>query len=520
MASCGFIKVNGKPLGGAATPGPSPATRAANEAPTGAPPGTPGQPPAWCKDAGFYTSSDVSLADFTDIKADDYNLDRSAGQFGTMMCTRGRVTDRDKIMALRASWMQDAGIDEKDFFVLVHHSNRLFFESQDPRSIPGPTSQISDAYPSQVMVELDRLGPRAAMLARYMAAEQCLPGTIRGAPLLMDILCTRDQLDPTRARAEIDKLGDALKPGTRLHLRRMVWKVTTQFTKKRAAVAAKAKDDPGIAKLVAIADEQFKQWAAPSPRRQKLEATLATMEAASKARKHSAFAGCEAATGAAWREHLATLTLPKVNAKNALETFIGATLDTAEGYLAYQALRLCAAGTSKDLRIGADPVSSDVIRRGPRTATIAAWMAHAGEIKFDDRGLDMETLLKSGELPLSLGRREPTFTGLIAELKDLEGGVEIQFKKVTDAVEDCLSWRETNRIEGFNNDGSIRYRSVCTKWGMVKVDRTPRPLRISKLLAKGLAKGMYLVAMDTLGIVATAGPKSSKPSWVLGGVTP
>lgn len=483
-------------------------------------PPPPGEAAAWCKDAGQSVSkSDVSFdEDYKDIeivKEESPRLWNTATRLARMYCTTGQVTGRDKILAMRDRWMKLNDLDEGDFIVLVTYGNRYSYDSQDIEKIPGPTSQIErTGYSHSAFAEADTHGSKLSMFGRFTLVSRCKSSGSQGG-LLHDVLCTREPLNVAKADAEIDGIKE-LNLGTRYELRKMVREAAKWHADKKAELDKKAKDDPGIAKVIAIADETFKEWASPSEKRAKLMASVEKMEAATKANKYSAFEGCEASTKAAWEEHLASLKLPKVPSKGVLNVFIEATLTNAEGYLAYEALRLCSAGTEENFHKGFDFIGADVIRRGPRTATVAAWLGAAGQIKFDDRSLKMKELFEG--LPRSEGSRwEDPRQGQIDKLTPFEGGVEISFKKVVEPREDCLKWVETNHIVTFEADGDPIYRRNCVKWGMVKMDLTADPVKVGKVMAKGLKPGMYLFAREGLAIVATANAKSSQAVWVFGG---
>lgn len=204
---------------------------------------------------------------------------------------------------------------------------------------------------------------------------------------------------------------------------------------------------------------------------------------------------------------------------------MNATLDTTEGYLAYMALRLCAVGKSGFRHEGVFSLGSEHVRRGPRSSTIAAWAAAAGEIKFDDRSLHLGSLLRAVSFAWATRYQRPVF-GVIESIEETEATAKITFKRVVEPREFCLSWQETNRVDGINSDGTLRYRQVCKKWGSVMTNVTPKPLYVTTLLARGLKPGMYLIGIEGTplafgnggyAIVATANAKSTKPIWVLGG---
>jgi hypothetical protein len=67
----------------------------------------------------------------------------------------------------------------------------------------------------------------------------------------------------------------------------------------------------------------------------------------------------------------------------------------------------------------------------------ATWLAAAEQIKFDDRSIQLAPMFR--ELTTSGERWDEGDAGVIADLKDFDGGVEITFKRVTEMREDCLT---------------------------------------------------------------------------------
>ncbi len=537
LGGCSLIKVNGKPLGGGSSSGGSSGGGSSSDgssgdgSSSGGGPTTIGTRPAWCDEYNYSTSTSYTPDFFATMSDEDLESNSSLGQrFGEVVCATqwDKPADREALLALRAKWMKLMGYDERDFVVIAGEGKGYIVgERQKYETLPGPVGQIAEGYASAALVHLDQLGAKASMLARFAAVEDCYQASmglrhIDEMPLLLLVLCSREQLDAGKAYAEIDKTA-GLNDTTRKDLRRTVKVASAAAAKATALVATKAKEDPGIAKLVAIADLQVKEWAAPSATRAKLIANLESMEAATKANKHSAFAGCDVTTRAAWEEVLAGLDLPKVPSEHVLTTFVDATLASAEGYLAYKALRLCSASMEDNFYKGGDIIGSDVTRRGPRTGTLAAWINASSEIKFDNRDLKMEDLLRGGSYNDGLGlvegqRYQRIVRGVIERIDEKEGFVEISFKRVTEMVEDCVKWQQTNRIESISAGGAINYQYICKGWGKVKADLTAKPIQTGKVTAQGLKAGMFVMAIeDGLPVVATSGSGSSKALWVLGG---
>lgn len=477
--------------------------------------------PVWCADYSVFKhhSSSYSFDDhFKDVTvtADSSPDGMLAERFANVLCTTGTVTDRDKIMALRDQWMKLNGLDEGDFISVVSIKLGYTFEKQDLGDIPGPASQLPiDGRIPAAFDYADSFDARLSMISRFVLLTRCIEG-VRGRQigLLFRVLCTRESIDQAKAYAEIDSVKE-FNSGTRYKLRKLVREAGKFHAKEKAEIDALAKDDPGIAKVVAIADAVFKEWASPSAKRIELLALVDKMENATNANKRSGFAGCDVPTKKAWKDHVATLKMPKMPVKGVLELLIQTTLNSADGYLAYQALRLCSIGLDGKLQ-KSDFIGADVERRGPRSATIAAWLAASGEIKFDDKALKFGPSLFLG-FGMKSGRRyEEPRQGAIAKITPLEDGVEISFKKVIEKREDCVRWVETGQILNWYENGTPIYRRNCTKWGPVKVDLTAESVVIGKVMADGLKPGMYLFATDGLAIVATANAKSSKPIWVFG----
>lgn len=524
----GLVSLNGKPVGsGTSSSGggggdeqDSNNSGGSTLSSADAAPPPPGKAASWCEDTGEYVSkSDYSMDDFKDIKVekeDPGHLMYTAGSFGKLFCTTGEVKDRKKIVAMRDKWLQLNDLDDQDFIVLLAYSHARTWDSQKYKDLGGSFNQVEPFdYSHSAMVQADKVGEKKlSMIGRFMLVNSCNhSATDKG--LLHDVLCTREPLDVKKAYAEIDANKD-INVGTRYKLRALVRETWQWYQGKKVQLDAMAKEDPGIAKVIKIAEDTRKEWERPGDRRAEMLASVEKMEAATALNKTSAFAGCDKTTKAAWEAHLKGLKLPKVPGKGALSIFVEATLDTTEGYLAYEALRMCSAGSEENIRKDSDFIGSDVVRRGPRTATVANWLAAAADIKFDNRSLKIHQLF--GGVPMNEGSRwEDPRQGVIDTLQPFEGGVEITFKRVVEPREDCLNWVDTNQIVMFEPDGDPIYRRKCLKWGMVKTDLTAEPIKIGEVMAQGLKPGMYLLGRDGLAIVATASAKSATPIWVFGG---
>jgi hypothetical protein len=538
---CSLIKVNGKPLGGGtSSPASSPdagTEAASSESP---PPAKKyestkeleerqrrefqererkeeiarGKTPAWCKDNHIPDTGDVDLKEFDKVMESD-NLYRTALRFGEVMCSvRGRnLEQRPKVMEIRTAWMKKHALDEQDFAAAVSVETRYVPDDQSLKSLGPAVAQLERSDPDT----LDKLGARASMLGRIAYVERCVAGDEKA---IKRIQCAREPLDLAKALAEIDAAPGIL-PHMRLRLRLRVRKVIARHAKLNAELAELAKSEPAVTKLIAIADAQHKEWANTTPARAKAVKLLEEMEAATEANKNSAFAGCEATTGAAWTEVVRAATFPALGTEYTLQAVSNAIFTTPEAFLVRRAYELCMAGTDHKDATPYRIVGVRGARRGPRSATNSAWMAAAGDITFDSKDLSMAAVVhgSSNDLP----DEKYGAVGTIAKVSPVgTDAVELSFKADVDKREDCIDWKRTGRISNVTAGGAVEYENVCTKRGMVKYDKSPDDMRVNATFAAGLKPGMFLIMgrnsmrLASGPVAATASAKAGKPVWVLG----
>jgi hypothetical protein len=476
-----------------------------------------GGAPAWCEELNY--------SDQTVLRADSFgdpeNPTAHDGTWLEAVCaTRWEYPEEQaKVLAMVPRWMEQMGYDDRDLATLGAEAKYRGWARQTHEELGGALAQLAVGYGDGSMEKLEGLGARASMYARFAHLRNCYQiggASFEDRPLLIKILCTREKLDLGKVRAEIDATA-GINDGMRRELRWEVKRVWDIFTETRTWLDGRAKEEPGIAKLIAIAEAQFAEWAEPTAKRSSLMALAESLEQATVANKRSAFAGCETKVRAAWTGALAGHKLPKPPATSAGPRYADAVLGTADAYLAFHAMNLCSAGLNEKAETGARLVGSHNQRRGPRTATIAAWMAAAGEVTFDDRDLSMAKLLY--DLPLTEGRRyEDLSSGIIDTIERKDGEVRISFQHVTAEFEECESTKPTNRVRSISSNGDVIYETICTRWVTVKRDDTAAPIRASEVTAGGLEPGMFLVASKAgLPIVATRNARSTKPIWLFGG---
>lgn len=531
-SACGLVHLNGKPVSfssssasGSSDPAGAASSAAAGPAPSGDRSAPLGLPAALCRRAEGNGGTFAELADALERKALEY-----AAQYlvGALCATDGEVAeDRARTRQLATAWMEQQALDVRDLAVLYDVATGRGESAQRPEAFEGPVGQFGQlaGYATDRMLALDRLGPRASMLAKVALVRACYNLGIgdydpaADHSLLLSIVCSREPIDLAQVQRELDGTAN-LTEATRYSLRRWSWRAHVAVRQERARISALAKQDPAIARLVAMADQELAAWTRPSPERTKLRDQLAAMEAAAASNKRSAFQGCDKQTLAAWSEVLARKRLPPVPDKHQLATYLGAALEDAEGYLAFAALRLCQRANEpaqEEGELALDEISAGQVRRGPRTATVASWLAEEEPFRFDDKALRFESLV--GKVLGAWGAgpsQEPPSQGVIDKLREYDERVEVTFRTVREPRTACLRWVKTRRILRIDDHGQLIYEERCAATGKVMMDLTAEPVRFSKLLARGLRPGMFLVAVEGLPIVATRSAGSSEPLFVLG----
>jgi hypothetical protein len=527
LAGCSLIKINGKPLsayGSSArsSGSPSSASSAAEAADEQLGPRVIDAAKEQDKRCGALNGSynDEPMSRWTaDLKsAVERGMPDAAASFLNALCaTDGEVAQqRKEVERLRGLWMTKHHLDERDYFYLADSAHNLAVGQQKLETFDGIVGQykrLSQSTERDHLRRLDEGGVGAPAMIMVALVDQCLSSfklytSVSSTDLPQLILCTRLPIDLTRAFREIDQ-DPNVNVRSRYDLRQAAvgaWETQAQAAK---TVQASAKAEPGIARMLEIADEELKRWRTLEAATAKRLERLRAMEAAAASNKRSAFAGCEEATVADWLAHLATVKMPDAPKSNELDTYLGAALATADGYLSLAALLRCTAGV-RHTQPATWIIREQWIRRGPLSAITADWTNLRETIEFDDRSYDR--LISAPEPRSDPGVR----SGTIAKLSPVGGSVEVTFQVEREQHEVCTREVNTGRIASVSEGGTVNYEYKCLASGKKTFERTPVSVTVPAALAQGLRSGMYFVALDGLPIVATSSANSKKPLSVLG----
>jgi hypothetical protein len=311
-------------------------------------------------------------------------------------------------------------------------------------------------------------------------------------------------LDKTAFAAELTGVDKATAKRARAHFDH----VAKSAAASSQAIDAMAAADPGAVELTRSLPERARaeHAAALAPWKEAFEVARTVIDLERTGRK-SALDGCDETI---W-PHVSRWIAEHRDVP-ASDDVLGLMASDPTGHTLAMAAHLCLE-TSAGLDYGAAIM-------GERMVVLRAiWGA---KIAFD------RTDRKLGDVPELWWRARPVSAprafapasqrGIIASVEPAEGGLRVTFKKTLAKYENCAEWRETDKFDGFNDDGSVRYRSVCVKTKWVTDDTTPKPVIVPERFKDGLEKGR-LVWMSAIGdgqrfapVVVHAGPDAkSKP---------
>jgi hypothetical protein len=447
--------------------------------------------------------------------------------YGKALCTTDGEAGQQhkKIDAQRLAWMKANYLDARDFGSMVGYPRDNGADGLSEEDVKdGPIKQQNEAVSGHFSYEkVDGVGAAISQLTRAAAVQKLwgldtppyAPAAVNNQNLASMILLSREPIDIGAGFKEIDSTA-GLSDAARLRLRRMVVQASQAVTAVRATLAADAKTDPGIAKLIAIADETFKEWAKPSADVVDLRNLVATLEAAASSNRRSAYQGCQEKTLAAWTGAVAATKFPEFNTDAKPNAYLNPVLGTARGSLAFTALRLCRDGAVDGrARTNLDQ-SLPNLMRGPRTASLSRWNRQAAAIVFDNRDLNLAYVLQAAHVTGGEFYGGEHMVGVVAAVETKGSVSTVSFKSVKEPRITCSRWERTTRIERIDSSGRIEYEQQCMARGKVMMETSPDPLDFDAIMVVNLKPGMFLVATPSLPIVATGAPSSNDPVYILG----
>jgi len=466
VAGCGLVQVNGKPLGGTSSPPPS----------SGA--SSPGQN-ASTEPASQPASNTPSASS---PAAEPAAVSEAPG--GKSLDDLGRPG------AKRAAWTP----------VLQYKA----------------LSDRNDAYPALIVA--DELGDRLSQAGRLGLIEKCFerqPKDVSSAALWAACGADVEAFDFNAFGKELQKEG--LSGDARKRLFDGAKETLAEAKAIGAAVTLAAKDDPGVASIVAMGQTARQEWQTFAAEHADQLAVLAKLQDLVREDKNGLAGDCieetqpameKVARATKWRER----DIPV----DPSDVYVNQLPKTTDAFISVVAWGACLALTHKS----GDAIYGSAMntqygysqqqwrryhRRGPRTLTVAKLYDDAFKPKFASRSLEMRNGIKEPRGNYSAERSgvQTPHDAIIAKL--VKNGNETTIKFAKDKVMECVDWRDTNKVQSITTGGSIMYEKKCMK--RQAVDNEYSDVVTSTAFTSGLGPGVQLTEQYSFPVVGMKGSK-------------
>jgi hypothetical protein len=325
-----------------------------------------------------------------------------------------------------------------------------------------------------------------------------------------------DALDVTKLAIEL-RADSARTPYDRMVVRTAWVNLQPTLVAHAAKIKALLAKDEIYGKLFEIARKTHAEWAAGGVASKDLLALVSTLDDARMTGSQKALAGCSERAWPAFAAQLAKLTINDLAAEgDPMMNIVAATTRTPDGYLAANALAACEGERDTLTRHLAGAIGGFPGYRGPHTAT-STKLAIAN-LQPDRRGDKVE--YGGGGIGVAVGSLKNPGGGsafaAVAAVADEGDAVRVEFVKTHEMSTYCEFWKPTNKVIKIEADGTVRYHSECGSYVTADADTTPKPVKIAKRYAAGIAKGSKVVVSDGVAIATWKSAKDKLPSFVVG----
>lgn len=482
VVGCGFINVNGKPLGGGSTPSTAPSggnggeESTASSGSSGSSSGSSGSSGA----SGSSGSSGSSTASAEPApsrptntrRIDDVKPPEPSAPLSTWTAAQ-QWAPRDK-------WGGDFG----------YHS------------LAGGVALA------------DELGDQLSQLGRISLVDKCFRNLKEDASSAIAwAVCGDDVAAVDLKRAEAELNAEGIGPASRDEVMAHAREVVDAARKIGAAVEAAAKDDPGVDKMIKLRGAAREEWTAYASTHKDAIARFLTLKDAVRSGKSNdkRYAGCYEQTQPAFAKLVHATKFPAGVNGDPMPGYVQFVTSTIDGYITTVSYAACAFGqdaAGEAIYAAAADQRGGGARFGTRSLTLAKVLDPAFKPKFADRSLSLDHMAfewKYGMAMPGAGETTAIMTpshGIIASLRPGDGGTtKVAFKGNT--VEECLEWVDTNRISQVSPNGSISYQKNCKRRGQVANQTTAVDVP-SKYLG-GVSPGVNIVIVHQFPVVAWRG---------------
>lgn len=509
--------------------------------------------PAWCNVDGLSggANSDVRNALSTDWMYAFEGLIKT-----TCMPDEEAKGRKKEVDAARAAWSKKMGMIEEDWrdlaewyaktngLIRLYTGDLKVGEEHDKKwafSVLTPIQQfaaitngmhgISSHSYADWMYLADALGPKLSETGRLAFILRCADHNKFDDPVLM-ALCEPDIKALDRKKVLDEVRADKAHGRDKMMIRVMLYQLDARLAKYNEAVKKWKDKDPAYGKMYEVAAQVRKDWETNLWKNETALLDLALlMDDARQTNSRKALDGCSDKTWAAWRGAVAKIPAKKFegiatdNITAASTGWLGpalaVVLNTPQGYLASVALYSChKADKDNDPVIGQLGAGMAYLPgyRGPRLAT--HWTIQSSGFELDDASatIDYSSARHDTSSRFSGGSHGGGYFGTVQKVgkPDAKGMVTVTYNKKSEKQERCLNSRRTRRLQQILSDGTLVYESVCLKWGVVSIDKTPDPQPVHKRYLEGVKPGVQ--AYIGSGVVMGVFPKGKKTPVAVAGV--
>ncbi|HSD86689.1 MAG TPA: hypothetical protein VLB44_04215 [Kofleriaceae bacterium] len=356
-------------------------------------------------------------------------------------------------------------------------------------------------------VMADSLGDKLSQLGRATLLDHCMEAMSAQSHVVMWALCGEDAKAIDIKKIEAELHAEHMGPDTTQRVLDKVKRDIENATKIGAEVEAAAKDDPGVAQVLALPAKAKAEWQKYLSKNQDAFARyLRLMDAVRSGKSNNkGYDGCWDATQPAFAKLVKETKFDYDAEQDLVNTYVATMFTSTENYITVASFAACAYGQHESGGAIADAALNSLhagtMRVGWRTTFMAMVKDPKVKPKFADRSINWtehgalfhfyDDTYSNGGAPGFRAMTTPNH-GVVSKIKKDGDMLVVSFKG--DQVETCLHWVETRKVTGYAANGDPTYQRVCKKRGMVDNQEGDTPV-FSKFAA-GIAPGTGVITVD------------------------
>jgi hypothetical protein len=361
----------------------------------------------------------------------------------------------------------------------------------------------------------DELGSKLSQLGRARVVVECfMRAKANATDAIIWAMCGDDVAAVDLKGIEAELKAEGISDREREDVKKDIQEALDKAKKVGAAVEAAAKDDPGVAAVLAAGKAARAEWRKFAESHAQLVDTAMQMQAAAYTQHAKNFPGCADKTRPAFEKLVRSHKFVDGDGDQVM-VYVNQLRDTPESYLITLAWGACAMALDQ----GGEGIYAGIahgqpgrILRGERTYVLVKLFADSLKPKFADRSLNVkqmrDTIFYNGGISPPGNDIATMMTPSRGKLKSVKAaGDTVKLGFSADKVDGvCLQWRDTKKVTGVSPGGDVQYEKECVKRG--SVDNQTSDVEISSLFVGGLKPGVNVIIVHGLPVVAWVGKKN------------